>query len=138
MNLNTAQIVGRLTRDPEFKALESGTNVTTFSLATSEKYKNKAGELVENTEYHNIVVFGGQAAPCADFLKKGSLALVIGKLKTRSWEKDGVKHYRTEIVASDVVFGPLSSQPKTAESKTTADRPDYYPDSEINPDEIPF
>ncbi len=108
-NLNTATVEGNLTRDPEMKALPSGQNVTTFSMATNRKYKDKDGVLQEEVEFHNITVWGKQAESVNTYLKKGSSALVLGRLQTRSWEKDGAKHYRTEIVAEDVTFGAKPS-----------------------------
>lgn len=108
MYLNKAMIVGNLTRDPELKALPSGNNVCNFSLATNEVY-TKDGEKKESVEFHNIVVFGRQAENCAKYLTKGSQALVEGKITTRSWEDNGTKHYRTEIVAQSVQFGSKPS-----------------------------
>ena len=133
MNLNKALIAGRLTRDPELKALPSGKNICNFSLATSSTYKDRDGKAVESTEYHNIVVFGPSAENSAKYLLKGQIALVEGRLQTRSWEKDGQKQYRTEILADRVLFGPKSSGEKTA-AVTVPD----YPEEEINPEDIPF
>jgi len=131
MNVNSVTIAGRLTKDAELKALPSGSNVCNFSLATSEYYE-KDGEKQESTEFHNIVVFGRQAENCAKYLAKGQLALVQGKLQTRSWEKDGVKHYRTEVVAMIVQFGPKSSGEANSE-------PHSAPDSEdIDAESVPF
>ena len=112
MNLNSVTIIGRLTRDPEMKALPSGSNVTSMSIATSRSYESN-GERKEETEYHNVVVFGKQAENCAKYLTKGALASVEGRLQTRSWDKDGVKHYRTEIVADRVQFGPRQDNAPT-------------------------
>jgi len=81
--------------------LESGNTVANFTLATSESYKNKNGEKVENTEWHNIVVWGKQAEVAARYLKKGSQIYLEGKITTRSWEKDGTTRYTTEIVANN-------------------------------------
>ena len=137
MYLNKAMIYGNLTRDPELKALPSGTNVCSFSLATNRVYKDKDGAKKEEVEYHNITVFGKQAENCAKYLKKGSGAYVEGRLQTRNWEKDGVKHYRTEVIAERVQFGtrPKNDQEKQGDSAQKA--PDY-PEEEINPDDIPF
>lgn len=153
MNVNSAMIIGRLVRDPEMKSLPSGSAVTTFSLATSSTRKGKDDERIEETEYHSIVVFGKQAENCARFLRKGQIAAVDGKLKTRSWEKDGSKQYRTEIIADRVQFGPSESggQKKESGRKESSGPGDYsqnrksspsvlpdYPEDEINPDDIPF
>lgn len=112
MYLNKAMVYGNLTRDPEMKALPSGSNVTSMSLATNRRYTDRDGKLQEEVEYHNVVVFGKQAESCAKYLTKGSGAYVEGRLQTRSWDKDGVKMYRTEIVADTVQFG-AKPQPGT-------------------------
>lgn len=99
-------IAGRLTSDPTTKALESGTTITSFSLATNRSWADQDGNKQEEVQFHNIVVFGRQAENCAQYLHKGDAALVEGRLQTRSWEDDnGTKHYRTEIVAERVQFG---------------------------------
>jgi single-strand DNA-binding protein len=140
MNLNKVTIVGRLTRDPEMKSLPSGMAVTSMSIATSQVFNDRDGKRQENAEYHNIVVFGKQAEASARFLKKGQLAAVAGRLQTRSWDKDGVKHYRTEIVADTIQFGPRSGETEEAVIQTdgTASPMPEYPSDEINPDDIPF
>ncbi len=137
INLNMALISGRLVRDPEIKALPNGTSVCNFSLATNLVY-TKNGEKKESVEYHNVVLFGKQADNTARFLKKGSEALVEGRLQTQSWEKDGVKHYRTEIVGNSIQFGskqhPQNSNKEDSEKETEIE----YPEEEINPEDIPF
>ena len=153
MYLNKAMIYGNLTRDPELKALPSGMNVCSFSLATNRVYNDRDGNRQEAVDYHNIVVFGKQAENCAKYLTKGSGTYVEGRLQTRSWEKDGQKQYRTEVVADRVQFGPKnsgsgggagaptsgsqsSSAPAADDGKAPA-MPDY-PSEEINPEDIPF
>lgn len=148
MYLNKALIIGNLTRDPELRSLPSGIQVCSFSLATNRVWKDKDGSKQEATEYHNCVVFGRQAETTAQFLRKGDSALVEGRLQTRSWEKDGAKQYRTEIVADRVQFGAKggggggsrAGQP-AGESKAAKGPKDdaiEYPDEEINPEDIPF
>ena len=144
MYLNKAIIIGNLTRDPELKSLPSGNAVTTFSLATNRVWKDKDGNKQEGVDYHNIVVFGRQAENVAQYLKKGSSALVEGRLTTRSWEADGVKKYRTEIIADRVQFGPRregAAMPAAAQSqdgkKEEIDTIEY-PQEDINPEDIPF
>jgi len=158
MYLNKAMIYGNLTRDPELKALPSGMNVCSFSLATNRVYNDRDGNRQEAADYHNIVVFGKQADNCAKYLTKGSGTYVEGRLQTRSWDKDGQKQYRTEVVADRVQFGPKNSgesgggagAPTSGSqssgapaAKADADEgkapamPDY-PDEEINPEDIPF
>lgn len=147
MYINKAMIVGNLTRDPEQKTLPSGIAVTTFSLATNRVYKDKDGNKQENVDYHNIVVFGRQAETSGQYLKKGQSAFVEGRMQTRSWEQDGVKKYRTEVVAESVQFGPkagsMSDTPKSAaDAPQDAPADDgnqiEYPEDEINPEDIPF
>src|SRR3989344_5036959 len=109
MYLNKVFIAGNLTRDPELRALPSGANVTSFGVATNRVWKDQNGEKKEATEFHNVVVFGRQADTCAQYLKKGQQVLVEGRIQTRSWEKEGQKQYRTEIVADRVQFGQKSA-----------------------------
>ena len=106
MYLNKAMIYGNLTRDPEMKALPSGMSVCSLSIATNRVYTDRDGKKQENTDYHNVVVFGKQAETTSKWLTKGSGVYVEGRLQTRSWDKDGQKQYRTEIVADRVQFGP--------------------------------
>lgn len=147
MYLNKALIVGNLTRDPELKALPSGSKVATFSLATNRVWKDASGTKQESTDFHNIVVFGRQAETCAQYLKKGQSTLVEGRIQTRSWEgTDGKKNYRTEIVADRVQFGPKSGMGGQGGQGAAAAAPDAasskgedvieYPEEQ--PEEIPF
>lgn len=145
MYLNKALIYGNLTRDPELKSLPSGMQVCSFSIATNRVYKDRDGKRQESTDYHNIVVFGRQAETSAQYLKKGAGVFVEGRLQTRSWDKDGVKQYRTEIVADRVQFGPRgggegaprAAQPDKQDDAAGGTTPDY-PEEDINPDDIPF
>lgn len=143
MDFNKAIIAGRLTADPQGRASPDGTPVTSFSVATN-RYWTKDGQRQEEVEFHDIVVFGKQGEACATHLRKGDTALVEGRLQTRSWEADGVRRYRTEINAERVVFGPKlrASIPAEPEHKSPGEvrqskMPDY-PESEINPEDIPF
>lgn len=146
MYLNKAFIIGNLVRDPELKSLPSGMQVCTFSVATNRVYRDRDGNKQESAEFHNIVAFGRQGELVAQYLKKGSSALIEGRLQTRSWEQDGQKRYRTEIVADRVQFGDRKagggSYPQAAQSGNKAEAPSEdvieYPDEEINPDDIPF
>jgi single-strand DNA-binding protein len=151
MYLNKALVIGNLTRDPELKSLPSGIAVTTFSVATNRVWKDKSGAKQESADYHNIVVFGRQAETTSQYLSKGSSVLVEGRMQTRSWEADGQKKYRTEIVADRVQFGPRKdgAAPAAAAGATggaaaAAAAPKEqldtieYPEEEINPDDIPF
>jgi single-strand DNA-binding protein len=111
--VNKVILVGNLGKDPEIRHLEGGTAVTNFTLATSESYKDKSGQRVEQTEWHNIVVWRNLAEIAEKYLKKGSTIYLEGKLRTRSWEdKDKVKRYTTEIVADS--FTILSKKENVA------------------------
>ena len=151
MYLNKAMIIGNLTRDPELKSLPSGIKVCNFSVATNRVWYDKEKGKQENTDYHNVVVFGRTAETVAQYMKKGSSILVEGRMQTRSWDADGGKKYRTEIVADTVQFGPRSSgggnysggnsnqqidEPK--EMKAPELETIEYPEDDINPDDIPF
>lgn len=157
MYLNKAIVFGNLTRDPESRALPSGIKVCSFSIATNRVWKDKNGARQEDVQYHNIVVFGAQADTVSQYLRKGSSALIEGRMQTRSWDApDGKKQYRTEIVADRVQFGPKSSGssygggdggPGRTASAPASGVPASqgenlktieYPEEEINPDDIPF
>ena len=101
--INKVILLGNLGKDPEVRHLEGGATVANFPLATSENYKDKSGNKVEQTEWHNIVLWRSQAEFAEKYLKKGNTILVEGKLRTRSWEdKDKNKRYTTEIVGDNI------------------------------------
>lgn len=153
MYLNKVMLIGNLTRDPELKAIPSGQQVCSLSVATNRVYKDKDGQQQKATEFHNVVVWGRQAETCGQYLKKGQSAMIEGRLQTRSWDgQDGKKNYRTEIVADRVQFGPKSSgsggasqsnedhsqRPPQDEPKDAGASGIQYPDEQINADDIPF
>lgn len=105
--LNRVTLIGFLGKNPELRHTQSGVAVCTFSLATSESYKDKQGQKQETTEWHRVVVWQQQAELCAKYLSKGRGCIVEGKIQTRSYDdKDGTKRYATEIVAQKVTFLP--------------------------------
>jgi single-strand DNA-binding protein len=112
MNLNKAFLIGRLTRDPESRTLPSGQSVSNFGLATNRVWVNPDNhEKQEQTEFHNIVAFGKLADICNQYLVKGSLVLVEGRIQTRSWQdQNGGTKYRTEVVVEKLQMGPKSGQ----------------------------
>lgn len=150
MYLNKAIIYGNLTRDPELKATPGGMNVCTFGVATNRIYNDREGKRQEAVDYHNIVVFGKTAENCAKYLTKGNGVFVEGRMQTRSWDKDGQKMYRTEVIADRVQFGPKNSAGGGAgnynagNTNTNTNNNDKapavpdYPEEEINPEDIPF
>lgn len=115
--VNKVILVGHLGKDPEVRHLENGTSVANFTLATSESYKDKAGNRIDQTEWHNIVVWRGLADVAEKFLKKGSQIYLEGKIRTRSWEdQTGNKKYTTEIVAD--TFNMLSKRDDSGQQQT--------------------
>lgn len=154
MYLNKALIFGNLTRDPELRAMPSGMNVCSFGVATNRVFRDRDGKKQEQTDFHNIVVFGRTADTAAQYLKKGRSVFIEGRIQTRSWEgKDGEKKYRTEIVADRVQFGPGGNEKgagarsggsgqgaggRRDEDQMESSSGIDYPKEDINPDDIPF
>jgi single-strand DNA-binding protein len=154
MNLNKVFLIGRLTRDPESRALPSGQPVTSFGLATDRFYTDKTGQKQQQTEFHNIVLFGKQAEIAAQYLTKGALTMIEGRLQTRNWkDASGQTKYRTEIVAERLQLGPKpAGSGKSAPNRDrnspepTRDEPQVDPqeeipvieEGEINVKDIPF
>jgi single-strand DNA-binding protein len=99
--LNKVMLIGHLGKDPELKYTPGGAAVATVSLATNEPFKDKDGNWQERPEWHRLVIWNKQAENAAEYLKKGSQVFVEGRLQTRNWEKDGQKHYTTEIVVQN-------------------------------------
>jgi single-strand DNA-binding protein len=105
MSLNRAQLIGNVTRDPEVRQIPGGTNVASFSIATNFVWKDASGQKQEKAEFHNIVAWRNLADICSQFLHKGGKVYVEGRIQTRDWEgEDGVKRYRTEIVADNIIL----------------------------------
>ncbi len=157
MYLNKVFLIGNLTRDPEIKALPSGSKVASISLATNRVWKDQAGARQEATEYHNLVSFGRQAENLAQYARKGSSLFVEGRIQTRSWDgQDGKKNYRTEIIIDTFQFGPKAGgfaasdavRPTGGSGISDGEAPQKgapadldtieYPDEEINLEDIPF
>jgi single-strand DNA-binding protein len=102
---NTVQLIGNLGMNPEVKTLESGSTVANFSIATSDRYKNKEGEQIEDTTWHNLVAWGKTAEIAEKYLKKGAQIALEGKLTNRSYEaKDGTKKYVSEILVNEILL----------------------------------
>jgi len=158
-SLNQVTLMGNLTRDPELRQTPTGQNVTSFSLALNRSYKDQSGEWQEATDYIDIVCWGPLAERVAQYLSKGRRCLVQGRLQSRSWEQDGVKRNKVEVLANDVTFldsrgeggegggvnyGGASSAPadKPKPSAKAAKKDDVViediGDEPINLDDIPF
>jgi len=126
--INKAILIGNLGRDPETSYSPAGMAITRFSIATTESWKDKAtGERISKTEWHNVVAFGKLAEICGQYLCKGKQVYVEGRIQTSSWEKDGVKRYKTDIVAN--VMQMLGSK---------SDEQDKPPETTQQDDDIPF
>lgn len=119
-SVNTVTLLGNVTHDPEVKSLSGGQTVCTFGLATNRIWKDKQGETQSLPEFHNCVAWGKLGEACGEYVKKGRPMFVQGHLKTRNWEKDDTKHYKTEVVLDNVVF--LGTKDKQVEAEATAEQ----------------
>ncbi|HUC86879.1 MAG TPA: single-stranded DNA-binding protein [Candidatus Saccharimonadales bacterium] len=157
-SFNQAIVMGNLTRDPELRTTPSGQSVASFAVATNRSWVDGSGERKEAVEYHEIVAWGKLGELANQYLSKGRKVMVVGRLQTQSWEKDGVKRQRTEIVASDINFldrpgegggdytpntESVSSDKAATESKPAKPKKDVViedlgDDEPVNLDEIPF
>jgi single-strand DNA-binding protein len=144
--VNKVILVGRLGKDPEVRNLENGATVANFTVATSESYKDKTtGEKKEITEWHNIVLWRGLAEISQKYLHKGDMVYIEGKLRTRSWEKEGVTRYTTEVVADNMTMlstkgsgsGASSSAYASAESNSSDSFRAHAP-VDNSTDDLPF
>ncbi|MFH1392397.1 MAG: single-stranded DNA-binding protein [bacterium] len=146
MNVNKAIICGNLTRDPEERTLPSGQAVSSFGIATNRAWTNQEGQKQEQVEFHNIVAFGKLAEICNQYLAKGRLVYIDGRLQTRTWEgQDGVKKNRTEIVAETMQMGPRPAGTDAVGAghvlpKKEEEKPRKKPDNknEVRVENIPF
>ncbi len=144
--VNKVILVGRLGKDPEVRNLENGASVANFTIATSESYKDKTtGDKKEITEWHNIVLWRGLAEIASKYLHKGDMVYIEGKLRTRSWEKEGVTRYTTEIVGDNMTM--LSTKREGSggnpEYRPSAPSPSASPSEEFKSganasDDLPF
>lgn len=129
--LNKAMVIGHLGGDPEMRYTQNGTAVTQFSVAASRKYQDSNGNQQEETEWFRVVAWNKLAETCAQYLSKGRLVYVEGRMQTRSWEgQDGQKRYTTELIAQEVRFLGGASERQQAPASS------YQGD--IEPDDLPF
>lgn len=151
MYINEVTIAGNLTRDPEQKALPSGMMVSQFSVATNHVWTDRDGKKQESVEYHNCVAFGKTAETIGKYFTKGKPIYVRGRLQTRSWDKDGQKQYRTEVIVDRFQFmndgkggGDSAPRQSSRDDDPASHSTGYasvlpdYPEEEINPEDIPF
>jgi single-strand DNA-binding protein len=149
--VNKVILVGRLGKDPEVRNLDNGATVANFTIATSESYKDRTtGEKKEITEWHNVVLWRGLAEIAQKYLHKGDQVYIEGKLRTRSWEKDGVTRYTTEVIADNMTMlgsrggggngGYSSSNEGSSRSTERASSENYTApvDTSNSTDDLPF
>lgn len=135
MSVNKVILVGNVGIDPEIRYLEGGTAVASLRLATSETYKNKSGERITQTEWHNIVLWRGLAEITEKYVKKGMQLYIEGRLRTRSWDdKEGNKRYTTEVVADAM---KMLSRKEDDNTQSAGKQQGNVPDVE-EPDDLPF
>lgn len=149
MDLNRATIIGRLTRDPEVRTTPTGKSVASVSVATGRAWTDSNGQKQKESEFHNVVMWGKLADVAGQYLRKGAKMYVEGRIKTRDWTgQDGVKRYRTEIIAENMIMldGPARSgaNPNVTEniapiySSNNHDEPSAVIEEEIKVEDIPF
>jgi len=142
--VNKVILLGRLGKEPESRTLESGTMVVNFTLATSEVYKDRVtGERKEITDWHNVVLWRGLAETASKYLHKGDQVYIEGKMRTRSWEKDGVTRYTTEVIGDNMTLigskqgGGGSNFERPAASNSAVPVEDFKPQDNAT-DDLPF
>ncbi len=146
-SVNKVILVGNVGKDPEIKVAGSGASIATFSLATSDRTKDQAGNWTDRTKWHSLVAFQRTAEIIRDYVKKGSKLYIEGRIQTRSWDdKDGQKKYRTEIIVNDLVLlsgrgegdSGGSSRSNSYDQRQPAANDDLVQSTEITDDDIPF
>ena len=140
MSYNKVILIGNVGKDPEVRHLETGTAVSSFTLATTERYRNKAGELQDQTEWHNIVCWRNLAELSEKYIKKGAQIFVEGKIRTRSWtDQTGAKRYTTEIVADNIRLLDRKGSVPAAPAETPPVTPDFTATmADDTSDDLPF
>jgi len=152
-SVNKVILLGNVGKDPEIRSTPGGTMVANFSLATSDRYQDQQGNWQDRTEWHNLVAFKRTAEIVRDYVKKGSKLYIEGRIQTRSWDdKDGLKHYKTEIIVNDLSLlsgrdegsggysrGASASAPAASyDQRPPAGQDDLTQSTEISDDDIPF
>ena len=146
MSINKVILVGNLGKDPELIKTPSGISLCKFSMATTERFKNKQGEQQTQTEWHNIVVWGGLAETCGKWLHKGKQVYIEGKLQTTNYEDNsGTKRYRTEIVANSMQMLGRAADDNTTHTPVAPQiknpdkgYPDSWDDTDVDYEDVPF
>lgn len=143
-------LIGNLTRDPELRKTTTGQSVCSFSIATNRVYTDASGQKKDQPDYHNIVAWGKLGEICGQYLVKGKKVYIDGRMQTRDWDgQDGVKRYRTEVVAENMIMLDRGGSPiaggatsgavsMSVGAVAMADEPAANPDDEIKLEDIPF
>jgi single-strand DNA-binding protein len=152
-SVNKVILLGNVGKDPEIRSTPGGTMVANFSLATSDRFQDQQGNWQDRTEWHNLVAFKRTAEIVRDYVKKGSKLYIEGKIQTRTWDdKEGVKHYKTEILVNDLSLlsgreegsggysrsASSSSSAASFDQRPPAGQDDVAQSAEISDDDIPF
>ncbi len=141
MSLNKLLLIGYVGADPEIRTLQGGQSVANVTLATTERgYKTRDGrDIPERTEWHNLVIWGKSAEVAENYVKKGTQLYVEGKIRTRSWDDNGVTRYRTEVLVDNFeILGRKSDNNEQSAGPAQAPRPQPGPQAQGNPDDLPF
>lgn len=149
MNLNKAIIIGNLTQAPELRTTTGGNSVASFTVATNRVWKDQQGQKQQQAEFHNVVAWGRLAEIAGQYLTKGQLCMVEGRLQTRSWDdQSGNRHWKTEIIAENFQMGPrkegaggfsgASQAPETITPGPAAAKPSTGDEDDIKIEDIPF
>ena len=143
MNLNKVIIIGNVTSDPEIRSTSSGQQVASFSVATNRIWNDKEGQKQTKAEFHNVVAWARLAEIASQYLKKGGLVMIEGRMETRNWEgKDGIRRYRTEIIAERLQLGPRGATTQQEQTEAPKEEKEDIPviedDKEIDVKDIPF
>jgi single-strand DNA-binding protein len=146
-SLNAVKLIGHIGKDPSITTTPGGKLIVNMSIATGERVKDQQGNYQDKTEWHNLVAFSRQAEIIRDYIKKGAFVFVDGKLQTRSWEKDGQKHYRTEIIVNRVgLLDTKNGSNGSSQSQSSSNgngynlsaKGDAYETADITDEDIPF
>lgn len=142
MNLNKVVLIGNVAADPEVRSTPAGQQVASLRVATNRTWKDKSGAKQTQAEFHNVVAWARLAEIISQYVQKGTLLMIEGRLQTRNWEgKDGVKRYRTEVIAENLQLGPRGSNTQTQtkqEAEKEEDIPVIEEDEDIDVKDIPF
>ncbi len=133
-SLNKCFLIGSVGRDPELRSTPNGALIANFSIATSDRYKDSQGNWQDKPEWHNLVAIGKTAEIVRDYVQKGAPLHIEGKIQTRQWEKDGQKHWKTEILIEQLIMLGGNKKQEPVDRKTAS----AEPTQEISDDDVPF